>query len=333
MCPFNNNNTANSPRLTQADSVLCQVCFANSTADWDVRAGYYWVSLNWGPNMGPNGYAEDNDAYKVMMVDAKGNNYGEANGGDGKSRVHKHVLEFAAGSDCCPEEAYQIVVQGQMAPGATHFMIVPVKLAATGAAEEFSLPLGKMVPFTDITEGPAVTVFKATMTVQFADPTAFVAQGKKAEAIMSNAIAKSSEHLEPSMVSITSLAVDAGGRRLSENLRRLEENLRRLAAGGVIVNYQVIIPPGHALAGQGASAITASTFNTTALTSAIMSEATKMGMTVTVTGVVVAEVTAETITPDGPTDPVTGAASPMAGSVLSALLVVIAMLTGRQWLA
>jgi len=318
-CPLNNNNTARLPRMTQADSVQCQVCSVNASIDWDVRPDNFWVSIGFGPNMGANGYYENFDQYRVMMVDEMGMVLGEAT--TANSRATVIPIHQPAGATCCPGGAYRINLKGAIPAGMTHFMIVPANTAA-----DFYVPLGRMIAFTDIKEGPVVTTISGKFVFQVGNPAELKAN-PHAVKILEKSIAKSLKGVEESMVTVNDIKV---ARRLSENMRRLEE--KRRLAGSIQVDYTIIIPPGSPLAAMGMNAISKDSFNATTLSAAIESEAAKVGLTVSVSDVVVSEVQATALTPTGD-EPITGAASSMAGGVLCALLLAIATLTGRQSIA
>lgn len=203
-------------------------------------------------------------------------------------------------------------------------MIVPANTAS-----DFYVPLGRMIAFTDIKEGPAVTTITGQIVLQVDGSQELMASPHSSK-ILEKSIAKSAKDVEESMVTVNNIKA---ARRLSESLedqRRLPET--SVVSGGVQVDYSIIIPPGSPLAAMGMNAISKDSFNATTLSAAIESEAAKVGLTVSVSSVVVSEVQVTALTPTSD-QPITGAASSMAGGVLSALLVAIVTLTGRQFIA
>jgi len=112
------------------------------------------------------------------------------------------------------------------------------------------------------------------MTLQLADAQAFV-DSPNATAIMAHSIAASNDDITQNMVNVTSVALAT---------RRLSAEPRGLAAGGVKVEYTVTYPPAFPN-----PVFTKASIDTTKLKTAIQAKATESGLTVTVTGVVVAE--------------------------------------------
>merc|ERR1719401_1744400 len=132
---------------------------------------------------------------------------------------------------------------------------------------------------TTTTGTGAATTYTGSMTLQLADAQAFVDAGDNATATMEHSIAAANADITQEMVDVTSIAL----------LRRLSAKPRGLSAGGVKVDYTVTYPAGHSL-----PALTASSFNTDTLTTAIQTKAQEFGLSVNVTGVVVDEPTMQT---------------------------------------
>jgi len=116
--------------------------------------------------------------------------------------------------------------------------------------------------------------FAGAMTLQMADPAAFVADFAKAKTIMEHSIAASNADINQDMVDVSAVTLAT---------RRLSAQPRVLAAGGVKVDYTIIFPPGASN-----PVFTAASVNTTALSAAVVTKSATLGLTVTVTGVVVA---------------------------------------------
>jgi hypothetical protein len=199
-------------------------------------------------------------------------------------------------------------VAGTWSTGASRFMIVPAQKIAE---QEFSLPVGVMTSkVADLLPGAgrAVTVHKAAVQFEVADAAAFAAN-PSSKVIMQESIADASERVEKDHVLIISIAV-ATSRRLGESAAR------RLAAGKIECKFEIHLPASSTVK------FTKATVNPAMLATAITSNAAQKGITVNVTGTpTVTKVVTETI---GTEAEITGGASPMTGSALTALSLVMA---------
>jgi len=306
-CPENNAAAGTLPFLASAP-VGCKACGLSTAtltkaSDKDPALGKFMVELKWGGNINSqNQFVNTFDEWEIHMVDANGVSKGVA------ARVPKKV----APSTCCNQNEYKKTVRGTMATGATKFMIVPHAKAVALKSAAFSLPVGVMTSaFVDWNDGSA-TVHTGEMTMGVSDAAGFAASPHRFQ-IMADAIAAAAKDITADMINVVSVNV---ARRLS--------NTRLLAAGNLKVVYEVIVP--STFSGQ---AFTAASIDKTALKSAVVTQAQASGMSsFAVTSLTVK---APTTTSVGTGTQVTGAASPMAG--VSALIVAVVMLAGRQLLA
>jgi hypothetical protein len=321
-CP-QNNNVVMAPLVTTA-SVKCKACgLGTVTSDLSPEAGKYQVHITWGRNIhatgDASGYFSSFDLWEILMVDQYGISYGQA----GTVGVH------ASEQNCCDTNEYGLVVSGSWATGADRFMIVPHAKAVTSGNKQrgaFSLPMGVMTSkFVDVTTG-TVTEVLGKITLVVSDPAAFVAS-PHAKNIVTDGIlaaADAATKISREMIYIISITVATSRRLLGTD----SENSRRLAAGGINVDYKVLVPAGHTGTAFSSSSITAATLGT-----AITTSAKQNGLSAAFEVVGTPDVQTSTTKSVTGTDetPVTGGASPMAG--LSAFIVAIIALTGQQLLA
>jgi len=306
-CPANNNDAKRAAMLS-GKNVLCQACgFGNQApADTDPEKDKFTVSLSWGPLAKK---VEDNilfvqgqnyvfDYYHIFMVDDYGARYGDAAGAvaapQGVSRK----------TTCCNPREYRTTISGTWPAGATRFMIVP-----TDSKMSFTLPMGKMTDkFIDATSGPARTVHKSSSTIKFseADANALMAAPDRFN-IMQKSLHASMNNMELDYINVYGMTVVT--RRLGD------AEGRRLAESSIKVDFKIIIPATSTVK------FTAASIDVTKMAAAVATQAQASGLTIVVVGTpsvaaVVTEVTGG--------ETVTGAASPMAGGALAALVMAIA---------
>jgi hypothetical protein len=259
-----------------------------------------------------SGFFSNFDLWQILMVDQYGIPKGEA------GTVGVHELE----SDCCNTMEYGLVVSGTWAQGADRFMIVPhAKAVTTGnnTRGAFSLPMGVMTDkFVDVATG-AVTEVLGKIALVVSDPVAF-ASSAHAKNIVTDGIlaaAAPAAKLTREMIYIISITVATGRRLVATDVS---------PAGGINVDYKVLVPSTHTGTAFSATAITAETLKTTITTSAKQNG---LPSAFEVVGTPdIKPTTTKTITGTDDTT-VTGAASPMAG--LSAGIVAIIALAVHQF--
>jgi hypothetical protein len=315
--------------LVTSASVQCKACGLGSvTSDLNPEAGKYQVHLTWGRNMHAKGdsagFFSSFDLWQILMVDQYGIPKGEA------GTVGVHATE----SNCCNTMEYGLVVSGTWAQGADRFMIVPhAKAVNTGNNRRgaFSLPMGVMTSqFVDVATG-AVTEVLGKIALVVSDPIAFAAS-PHAKNIVTDGILAAADpaaKITREMIYIISITAQTGNRLLgtdSENSRGLVAV--EVVAGGINVDYKVLVPSTHTGTAFAATTITADTLKT-----AIMTSAKQNGLPNAFEVVGTPDIkptTTKTITGTDDT-PVTGGASPMTG--VSAFIVAIITLVGLQLLA
>jgi hypothetical protein len=208
-------------------SVKCQVCTVDESDDLDPRKDFVWVKLEWGPNMLSDGAGTTEtmiDGYKVYIVD------------DCERKLSTEPLATVPKSvkaayvpephDCCIGNAYQIVAAGPVPAKGKKFMIVPYQ----GLLE---LDAGRTIDIKDKEQGQA-DIITGALKVTVENPADF-AKDDKVRQQLRQAIADILDGIDASMVRI--ISVDAAG-------RRLEASVPRKLQGDVVVNYEVLIPPG-----------------------------------------------------------------------------------------
>jgi hypothetical protein len=250
--------------LVISAAVKCKACGLGSvTSDLNPEAGKYQVHLMWGRNMhakgDASGFFSNFDLWQILMVDQYGIPKGEA----GTVGVH------ASESNCCNTMEYGLVVSGTWAQGADRFMIVPhAKAVTTGNNKRgaFSLPMGVMTnKFIDVAAG-TVTEVLGKIELVVSDPVAFAASAHAKNIVTDGILAATDPKakITREMVYIVSIAAATGRRLLGTD----SENSRRLAAGGITVDYKVLVPSTHTGTAFSATSIIAETLKTAITTSA-----------------------------------------------------------------
>jgi len=308
-CPANNNDAKRAAMLS-GKNVLCQACgFGNQApVDTDPEKDKFTVSLSWGPLAKK---VEDEvkfvqgqnyvfDYYHIFMVDDYGARYGDAAAGavaapQGVSRK----------TTCCNPREYRTTISGTWPAGATRFMIVP-----TDSKTSFTLPMGKMTDkFIDATSGPARTVHKSSSTIKFseADATELMAAPDRFN-IMQKSLHASMADMELDFINVYGMT-KVVARRLGD------AEGRRLAESSIKVDFKIIIPATSTIK------FTAASIDVAKMAAAVTTQAKASGLEIKVVGVPSVAAVQTEVT-GGET--VTGAASPMAGSALAALVMAIA---------
>lgn len=304
-CAATNGDANRLPLLSKASSVECRTCALATSTDQDPAEGNFTVSLTWGPNMLMEktlSHYETFDGYRVLMVDMYGQSYGQA----GMTGVRAGVS-----ATCCNPVEYQLTVSGSWPAGATHFMVVPF-------TKEFTMPLGRMIAFTDVSTG-SVTKVTGKANLGFSSETdarKFV-DHPNSRAVTAQGIAAAADGVDVAMISIQSLTVTTS-RRLSE-----DSSFRRLSTVKVVAEYTITIPETYS-----GPTFTAAAINTDTLKSAINAEAAKQGMGVTVNAITVDPVTSTVV--GTPTESSTGGAHHTTGSFFLALVVCFLAVAGLQ---
>merc|ERR1711865_416732 len=167
----------------------------------------------------------------------------------------------------------------------------------------YALPMGAMTyKFTDSAQGPATRIIKGSIVMQIENSAEFI-KSPHAVPIMQKSIADSVKGIEEEHVLITAISIVArrlGGRGLAD---------------GVKVEYQIILPATSSVQ------VTKGSIDVDKLAAAVTANAKERGLTVEINGQpVVSKVTTETVGEET----ATGAASPIARSALTALVMAIA---------
>jgi len=320
MCPANNGDITRVPFVSQANAIKCKACnLRPDVTDIDVRANKYWVELAFGRNTaGVAGVIDESMlvGYMVQIVDAHG--YKKADTGPAGNVLKKPAQE----NPCCDRLEYSTTLKGDWPAGGSHFMIVPYTcdqsyITADGKcpsnSSTYMLPVGTLsAAFVDVQEG-TVKIIAATITMTVNNPDAFAANPASV-GIVQESIAESIAGVEKSMVNVKNItSVPASGRRLGGH-----GGAKKLS-----IDYEIMIPSTSNVAvskDDVSAAMTSPTFtskmNTKAAAQNIDLGATGVQATVTETPIVAA-------LPETPT----GAAPPMAGINLMALIIALA---GRQ---
>jgi hypothetical protein len=329
-CPANNNNNLQKAMPVpngDVKPVRCQACAISASADKEPTEGQYWVELAWGRNIvhspTPNvaaGFSEQFTGYKIYIVDANGywvetikTTDSQASTVDMKIPVKSESMLTKPA--CCHSMEYKKTVKGTWPAGGAMFAIVPYHDVSDTVS--FTMPIGTYsTAFVDNKAGTATKVVMAvTMALATeAEATAFITH-PNAKDIMAESLAASLEGIDSSMIYILKLSVVT---------RRRLAAARRLAAS-VKCDYEILLPSDYS-----GEAITASSVSGDALKTAVQTKAAAAGVPVTVATVTSAEPVSSSVGTDD--TPVTGAAQPMAGSVLSAMLAIAMVLAGRQFL-
>jgi len=230
------------PDFVTPAGVKCKPCNATATVnDINPQADQIWATLEWGPLVDYEGVSKEAfvDGYAIKIVDSKGRileNVGEAK-------------KVPSSSSCCKPNLYSISIAGLLPTGYDKFMIVPM----IGNTE---LPMGHLTAtITDLSAGAGQTV-DGTLNLAVTDTDAII-NNKAAWNPIRDALAEQLSDIDNSQVRIVGITVAPGGRRLDG---------RRLAAGTLLVNWQILLPEGFTGAVPTAAAINA---NAAALKTAI----------------------------------------------------------------
>jgi len=293
--------------MLSGKNVLCQACGLGNSApvDTDPEKDKFTVSLSWGP-LAKNAentvtFVQGFNYYYIFMVDDYGARYPNTGAVAGAVAAVSNPSRLPA---CCNTKEYRTTISGTWPAGATRFMIVPAD-----SETSFTLPMGKMTDkFADATSGLARTVHKSSSTIKFSakDATALMAAPDRFS-IMQKSLHASMNNMELDYINVYGMTVVT--RRLGD------AEGRRLAESSIKVDFKIIIPATSTVK------FTAASIDVTKMAAAVATQAQASGLTIVVVGTpsvaaVVTEVTGG--------ETVTGAASPMAGGALAALVMAIA---------
>jgi len=280
-CPTNNQDSTTAAFFISPQAIKCKPC-SHSTAtvtDKDPVADKIWTGLSWGPLMKYDGtdttFTENLvDGYKVYIVDTKGRKlslYGPAdlnaetklypNGYDDRfcvAMLDKVVSPL--GSDCCADGLYSVSISVTLPSGYDKFLIVPYQ-------GKYELPMSLLsATIFDSSSGVAEKV-----TGSFTLAVSNIEEAKKSlkfrDACRAG-LANTLPGVSKDDIRITDIkAAPAGTRRLGLGhlASRLEEasnrlaSHRRLAAGSVVVEYEIILPESYSGPAISSTSISAAT--------------------------------------------------------------------------
>lgn len=284
-------------------------------SDMDPTPDQFWVQLSWGINMhraskdaSPTFTESMIDGYEIHIVTANGSVVGNT----GVSVPSRRWV-----STCCDDSAYQISLKGSWPAEGHSFMIVPYQMMAGG--KMFKLPIGTQTnAFVDIKEGTSrIVTGSLQMKKMTKDDANVFATNPLSVGIMQSAIVQSdlTSKLKKINVLIKNIVAKPDSTR-----RLLENAARRLDGWQVQTDYEILLPDTYT------ETFAITSLNATMLSEVVQKESKAAGMDIKVGNVTVLTPTEDTIGESI----IAAGASPMAGSILVALLVALA---GRQLLA
>jgi hypothetical protein len=281
-CPTNNQDSKTAAFFVSSKAeelIKCKPC-SHSTAtvtDKDPVAGKVWTSLSWGPLMKYDGAVttfteREVDGYYVYIVDTKGRKLPLYNPADLNAELKVYpsgyddrflaakVDKVVSPTSCCTDGLYSVSISVTLPTGFDKFMVVPYQ-------GKYALPMSLLsATIFDSSSGVAEKV-----TGSFTLAVSNIAEAKKSlkfrDACRAG-LANTLPGVSKDDIRITDIkAAPAGGRRLGLGhlASRLEEasnrlaSHRRLAAGSVVVEYEIILPESYAGPAIVATSISAAT--------------------------------------------------------------------------